>query len=326
VLPLILLGLLSTPLFFVISAHALDDQNSEANVNNQARDDTLAQSNETVFIHSTVQNRSIENTYGLLFSTSSGISLHMESSSVNDVRQIENPANPSLNIVYESLVEFNDTNGNGAFDPGQDTVVRSVNLATETYAIPQIREVVSKDGGQGWQLVSRTLDGVFTVSTETFETTAQIDGATIPPTATRVVVTVNASRLNSSSDHIALQTVVMSSSPFDTLTASGSSLTARSGSTQEYFSWNPTSAVDNLQAPVTGLTRQTNGYVTVNLAYPRGGIVTHDMFIGVIFGTTPLLTTTLLIGSSIAALLLFGILFVAGKREYSRAYLRRNNF
>jgi hypothetical protein len=250
----------------------------------------------------------------------------MESSSVNDVRQIENPANPSLRIDYEVIVEFNDTNRNGAFDPGQDTVVKQVNLATESYASPEVRQVMSQDGKQGWELVSRTLDGLFTVSTETFETTAQVDGTIIPPTATRVAVTVNASRLYSSSDHLALQTVVMSSSPFDILTSNGSSLIARSGTTQEYFSWNPTSSVDDHLAQVSASTQPTNGYVTLNLAYPRGGILSHSMIVGVIFGTTPLLTTTVLIGSSLAALFLFGLLFVAGRREYSRAYLRRSNF
>jgi hypothetical protein len=325
VLPLILLGLLSTPLFFVISVYASNDQ-SEDNVNNQARDDTLAQSNSTVFIHSTVQNRSIENTYGLLFSSTSGISLHMESSSVNDVRQIENPANPSLRIDYESVVEFNDTDGNGAFDAGQDTVVRSVNLATEGYASPEIKPVVSQDGRHGWELVSRTLDGIFTVSTDTFSTTARVDGTVIPPTATRVVVTVNASRLSGNWDHLALQTVVISSSPFDSPTTSGTSLTARSGASQEYFSWNPTSTVDERQAQVAALTQQTNGYVILNLAYPRGGVVSHNMIVGVVFGTTPLLTPTVLIGSSIAALFLFGILFAAGRREYSRLHFGRNSF
>jgi hypothetical protein len=250
----------------------------------------------------------------------------MGSSSVNDVREIENPANPSLRIDYGSLVEFNDTDGNGAFDPGQDTVVGSVNLATESYASPVVRQVMSKDGGQGWQLVSRTLDGVFTVSTETFEMAAQVDGTIIPPTATRVAVTVNASRLSSHSDHLALQTVLMSSSPFDTPTTSGSSLTARSGTTQEYFSWNPPSAVDERQAQVAATTHQTNGYLILDLAYPRGGVVSHNMIVGVIFGTTPLLTTTVLIGSSIVALFIFGLLFAAGRREYSRAYLRRNIF
>lgn len=324
-LPLILLGLLSTPLFFLISVHASNDQ-SEDNVNNQARDDTLVRANDTVFIHSTVQNRSIENTYGLLFSSTSGITLHMESSSVNDVRQIEDPANPSLRIDYESLVEFNDTNGNGAFDPSKDTVVRSVNLATESFASPQVRPIISQDGQQGWELVSRTLDGFFTVSTETFETTTQVDGAIIPPTATRVVVTVNASRLSSNSDHLALQTVVMSTSPFDSPSTSGTSLTAKSGTTQEYFSWNPTSTVDERQALVAASTQQTNGYVVLNLAYPRGGIVSHNMIVGVVFGTTPLLTPTVLIGSSIAALFLFGILFAVGRREYSRVHFGRNNF
>jgi hypothetical protein len=249
----------------------------------------------------------------------------MESSSVNDVRQIENPANPSLRIAYESLVEFNDTDGNGAFDP-QDTVVRSVNLATYSYASPEVKAIVSQDGRQGWQLVSRTLDGVLTVSTETFKTTARIDGTIIPPTATRVAVTVNASSLNGHFDHLALQTVVMSSSPFETPTTNGSSLTARSGTTQEYFSWSPTSSVDNRQAPVTGSTQATNGYVTLNLAYPRGGLISHNMIVGVVFGTTPLLTTTVIIGASIAALLLFGVLFGAGRREYSRVFLGRNRF
>jgi hypothetical protein len=201
-----------------------------------------------------------------------------------------------------------------------------VNLATETYGSPQIREIVSKTGGQGWQLVSHTLDGVFTVSTTTFEATAQVDGTTIPPTATQVSITVNASRLNSPSDHIALQTFVISSSPFDTPTTSGSSLTAKSGSTQEYFSWNPTSSVDARQAQVASSTQRTNGYVILNLAYPRGGVVSHNMILGVVFGTTPLLTTTVLIGASLAALFLFGILFGAGRREYSRAYLKRESF
>jgi hypothetical protein len=50
------------------------------------------------------------------------------------------------------------------------------------------------------------------------------------------------------------------------------------------------------------------------------------MIVGVVFGTTPLLTTAVLIGASFAALFLFGILFAAGRREYSRAYLGRRSF
>lgn len=140
-------------------------------------------------------------------------------------------------------------------------------------------------------------------------------------------MTINASRLSGPADHLALQTLVMSSSPLENSPiTTGSSLSAKSGTTQEYFSWNSTSSVDNRRVTVNASTQQASGYVTVNLAYSTGGLISHNMLVGVVFGTTPLLTTNVLIGSSIAALLLFGLLLVAGRREYSRAYLGRNGF
>jgi hypothetical protein len=103
-------------------------------------------------------------------------------------------------------------------------------------------------------------------------------------------------------------------------------LSLKSGPTTEYFSWNPTSTVDNHQASVKLTAQETGNNATINLSYPKGTIISHNMVLGVIFGTTPLLTTSLLIGASIAALVLFGFIFEAGKRQYSKAYSGRSRF
>jgi hypothetical protein len=119
--------------------------------------------------------------------------------------------------------------------------------------------------------------------------------------------------------------MVISNQPFDSMsTPSGGSLSLKSGTTTEYFSWNPTSTVDSHSAIVKITAQQASNSAAVNLSYPRGISITHNMVLGVIFGTTPLLTASLLIGASIAAIVLFGFVFVAGRRQYSRAFSGRS--
>ena len=326
-----MLGLLSTPLFLITTVHGSDDQSGQENVNNQTRDDTVVQSNETAFVHSTVQQKGIENTYGLLLTSNNrtGVALHMESSDINDIHPVANPANPSIRITYKNLIEYSDTNGNGAYDPGQDTAIQSINLETKSYARPEIEPVVSQDGRQGYELISHTVENLFTVSTQVFPQTAQLDNTPVPPTVTTISISINTSQiqLNNTSTGLALETNVVSNQPFDGMTTpSSGSLSLKSGTTTEYFSWNPTSTVDNHPVKVKLAAQQACNNATISLSYPKGLIISHNMVLGVIFGTTPLLTTSLLIGASIAALVLFGLLFASGKRQYSRAYLGRSGF
>jgi hypothetical protein len=242
----------------------------------------------------------------------------MESSDINDIHPIANPANPSIRITYKSLIEYNDTG-----------IVQSINLETKSYARPEIEPVVSQDGRQGYELISHTVDNLFTVSTQVFPQTARLDNTSVPPTVTSISISINTSQiqLRSSSTGIALETTVISNQPFDSMsTPSSGSLSLKSGTTTEYFSWNPTSAVDNQSVPVRLTAQQASNNATISLSYPKGLIISHNMVLGVIFGTTPLLTTSLIIGASIAALVLFGLLFASGKKQYSRAYLGRSGF
>ena len=318
-LSLILLGLLTTPLFLITYSHASDDQTGPDNVNGQTREDTVAEANETVFIHSTVQNRTVENNYGLRFSSAAGISLQMESSSTSEVHELENPANPTLQVTYASLVEFNDTDGNGGYDPGHDATVETINLASERYASPVVGIVESQDGKQGYMLVSPSIDGLFTVSTETFPTTVLVNGATFLPTTTIVGVAINTALLPKRSDHVALITVAMAGK---TPTTGSNTVTSRSGEDQQFFSWNPTGTVNEQPVPVRTSTQATQNSVTVGLSYPTSGRISQAMMLGVIFGTTPIVTPIVIIGSSIAAIVLLGLLLAGGRREYSRAFGR----
>ncbi|HEV2120028.1 MAG TPA: hypothetical protein VGS11_08010 [Candidatus Bathyarchaeia archaeon] len=314
---------MTTPLFLIAYPHASADQTGEDGLNSQEREDTIAEANQTIFIHSTVQNRTVENNYGLLFSSVNGISLHMESSSTNEVREIENPTNQALRISYASLILFNDTDGNGVYDPGHDMVVQTIDLQAEKYASPIVGSVESQDGKQGYMLVSRSADGLLTVTTETFPTTAQVNGATVLPTTTIVGVSINSTLLPKPADHIALMTDVMTGSTGNGPATGSNSVTVKSGGNQQFVSWTPTGTVNDQQVAVRTSTKTTSNTVTIGLSYPIGNRISQGMLLGVLFGTTPLVTTGLIIGSSIAALILLGFLLAAGRREYSRAYLRR---
>ncbi len=264
-----------------------------------------------------------------MLSSTNGITLHLESSNVNDVRQVENQANPSVRIAYTSLIEFKDNNGNEGFDPNTDTIVQSFNLETQEYAKPEIRSLLSQDGTQGWELRSHTVDNMFTVATEVFRQTALVNGTVIPPTATKITIMVNNFPFRGPkdpTDRLALQTVLISRIPVQEETVpSRTGLSVRSGTTREFVSWSPTSTVDGRQVPVKSSTKTTDDTVNISLAYARGTSIIHELTLGVIFGLTPLLTSSVLVASAATAFAVFGLLFIAGRRQLSKALLGRDH-
>jgi hypothetical protein len=329
ILPVVLLALLGTTFFsmtlFSIAVHAVDqDQRLEHGANDDAqhREVDGVQSNETGFIHSTLQSGVFDNKFAVSLDTTDGPSLRLESSNVNDVRDSPNQANPSISIVYKNLVEFKDNDGNGSYEPGIDTAIQSINLEELNYSKPALSRMVSQDGKQGWELKTHSINNLFTVSTKTFSETRIVDGTQVAPTTSEITVTINQFPFRDNASRLALQTLVASGTPIVQESVSGrAGLGLGSGTTREFLSWNPTISVNTRTVSVVSTSSSSTNGILVNLAYPNGNTIVQELFFGVSFGQTPLLNTSVLIGSGIIAVVMFGLLIIVGRRRILGARL-----
>lgn len=276
----------------------------------------MSQSNGTVFVRSALESGALNNRFGVSLDTTHGPTLRLESSNVNDVKQSPNPANPSLSIVYKSLVEFNES--------GIDAVVKSIDLQTLNYSKPELSRIVSQDGKQGWELKTHSVNNLFTVSTKTFPETSIVDDTSIGPTVSEITVTISQFPFHDPTDRLALQTLVTSRTPIVNESVSGrSGVGLTSGTTQEVLSWNPTGFVDTTLRPVgvVATNQGSTGKVLITFDYPSGAVIRQELFFGVSFGTTPLLNTSFLIDYAVVAALVFGLLVIVGRRRILNARL-----
>lgn len=313
---------------FSIPVRGVDQQHKDvSNDDNQAREVDGSQSNETAFVRSALENGAFDNRFGVSLNATNGPTLRLESSNVNDVKQSPNQANPSLSIVYKSIVEFIDSDGNGSYEPGIDTAVNSIDLQTLDYSSPELSRIVSEDGKQGWGLRTHSVNNLFTVSSKTFRETSLVDNVPVAPTASQITVTISHFPFRDPADRLALQTLVTSSTPIVNESVSGrTGVGFTSGTTREVLSWNPTGVVDNALRPVSVVAADqgSTGRVLISFDYPSGALIRQELFFGVSFGTTPLLNANVLIDSALVAIIVFALLVIVGRRRILNARLGRD--
>ena len=320
-----LLALLALPMASVAYAHEEAPEHDDAT----ERDVRIDASPTAIMIRSEVENGTVENHFGLLVATQrerddhvrDGLVIHVAFSHETEVGDVENEAFLYMRIAYLALTEFVDTNGNGALDTGVDNVIKHVPLNT-TYAPLQYSAVVSEDGKQGWRIVARTENGLFEVTAEMFPQYAVVDGTIVPPTATKITTVINNFPFNRTDSRVALRVMAISKTVIEHETPTTEErIRVRSATAEGFFTWAPTAQVNGGTVNVeSSLTRLERPRWIINLAYDRGSSIVHDPILGFSFGSTPILTSRLLIGAAIAATAMFGVLVYLGRRQLAGVF------
>lgn len=334
-----LLALLAVSLTTVVYAHEDGDPQrtgeQEHEREKMERHVDITTSDTMIVIKSEVENGTVENHFGLLVATQrerddhviDGLVIHVAFSHETEVGDVENEAFLHMRIAYLALTEFVDTNGNGALDTGVDNVIRHFPLNT-TYAPLVFSEIVSEDGKHGWRIIARTAfteGGTFEVTADMFPQYAFVNNTLVPPTATKITTIINGFPFTNPGDpnnRVALRVIAISKTVIEHETpTTEEKIRVRSATAEGFFTWAPTSQVDGRTVEVkSSLTRLERPRWIINLAYPQGASIVHDPILGFEFGSTPILTTRLLIGAAIAAIAVFGVLVYLGRRQLVRVF------
>ena len=320
-----LLVLLALPMALVAYAHEEAPEHDDAT----ERDVRIDASPTAIMIRSEVENGTVENHFGLLVATQrerddhvrDGLVIHVAFSHETEVGDVENEAFLYMRIAYLALTEFVDTNGNGALDTGVDNVIKHVPLNT-TYAPLQYSAVVSEDGKQGWRIVARTENGLFEVTAEMFPQYAVVDRTIVPPTATKITTVISNFLFDRTDSRVALRVMAISKTVIEHETpTTEEGIRVRSATAEGFFTWAPTAQVNGGTVNVeSSLTRLERPRWIINLAYDRVSSIVHDPILGFSFGSTPILTSRLLIGAAIAATAMFGVLVYLGRRQLAGVF------
>lgn len=322
-----LLALLALPMASVAYAHEEGPEHDDTE-----RELRIDASNTAIMIRSEVENGTVENHFGLLVATQrerddhvrDGLVIHVAFSHETEVGDVENEAFLYMRIAYLALTEFVDTNGNGALDTGvdnADNVIKHVPLNT-TYAPLEYSAIVSEDGKQGWRITARTENGVFEVTADMFPQYAVVDGTIVPPTATKITTIISNFPFDRTDSRVALRVLAISKTVIEHETPTTEErIRVRSATAEGFFTWSPTAQVNGQTVDVkSSLTRLERPRWIINLAYDRGSSIVHDPILGFSFGTTPILTSRLLIGAAIAATAMFGVLVYLGRRQLAGVF------
>jgi len=321
----LLLALLALPMASVAYAHEEGPEHDDTT----EREVRIEASPTAIMIRSEVEDGTVENHFGLLVATQrerddhvrDGLVIHVAFSHETEVGEVENEAFLHMRIAYLALTEFVDTNGDGALDTGVDNVIKHVPLNT-TYSPLQYSAIVSEDGKPGWRIMARTENGLFEVTAEMFPQYAVVDGTIVPPTATKITTVINNFPFDRSDSRVALRVLAISKTVIEHETpTTEEKIRVRSATAEGFFTWAPTAQVDGVTVNVkSSLTRLERPRWIINLAYDQGSPIVHDPILGFSFGSTPILTSRLLIGAAIAATAMFGVLVYLGRRQLAGVF------
>ncbi len=331
----LLLALLAVSLTAAVFAHENGDVQRTGEQENEQekmeRQLNIFTSPTMILIRSKVENGTVENHFGMLFTTQhktetgfvNGIVIHVAFSHETEVGDVENEAFLHLRIAYLALTEFTDTNGNGALDD-VDTVIQRIPL-NKTYQPLLLSSITSEDGKNGFEVKAVTTDGLFGVTADIFPQIAVVDRTIVLPTATKITTMINNFPFSNPESRVALQLMATSRTVLEHETPTTEErIRVRSATAQGFFTWAPTAEVDGSTVQVaSSIQRLERPRWIINLAYPQVGEsnrIVHDPILGFEFGATPILTGRLLIGAAIAAIAVFGVLVYLGRRQLVRVF------
>ncbi len=247
-------------------------------------------------------------------------------------------ADLEFKIVFQSLIEFVDVNGDGIYDPATD--ITNQTLALNSFDKPDYKKDEDSEGTTIHIIEITTTDGVFTAILHVSEGFTEIDGDQITPTEVKIDIEINNFNYLNDSSQIALKTKLESEVDYDEEDETEDEKEGYNEDEDEegtktevngeigFFTWKDTAMVDGNETPVlsSGIVTTDNeddGEQKIYLCYKRGTSIVHDPKIGV---ESSLLTTApinvgliVIVVSVLAAGSIAAIAFILHRRRYNLA-------
>lgn len=206
-----------------------------------------------------------------------------------------------MRIEFRDLVEFEDTDGDGAFSLLEDEILRWLRVETLGIVRPPENSTVSTDSIIGQQInvnygFPGSATGTFELIFRVFGLPTQVDGLFLGPTETKIDIRFTDFPFASDTSQLALGLDVKTnfelemdpSLLFDQINATGEDFAA-------FFRWMPDAVlVDEIAsaAKVTVIREakevdlladvgELESELRLFLAYPRGAVIVHDPIVGI---------------------------------------------
>ncbi len=346
ILPIALLAVLAIS----VSVIGLGLGETDPNLSGQTvRHISIDEGSQAILVRSDLKQGNTENHFGLWFNDAHGVVIRVAFNQNQEESASENTTHFNMYVAYINLIEYNDTNHNGAFDLGVDGIVQRVPLWNWTYSVPTRTDISSTDGKQGYRLEAHTINApfTFTVMADIFPEYVRVGSTVLQPTETKITTEIDGFHFKQAASRISLQVVAVSQTNVETENSQlEQNIRVRSSTANGYFKIDPSATVDgNAAQAVTSVntfrapaiscpllkdpmnreeclergTKGTGPIAVISISFPQGSKIVHDPILGIeITGPTPILTMTLIAGTAIAAIAVFGLLVYAGRRSLAR--------
>jgi hypothetical protein len=251
---------------------------------------TVEQSGNEFQIESTLRNGEVKDQIELQIRPDGeglGVQLQYKSEAAGSEMEL------SFEVQFRALVEYVDSNANGVYDSGIDTLVQTKSLNsfdTATYSLLVI------DGANVSYIHVQTTDGVFGIHAYIPDEFTMVNGSLVTPTQVKIDIEINGFPYINGSSDLALYMKLSSESDYSVSSEtederSGFSSgeeevkTTAGGSHTGVFSWVTTADIDGITKDVlTSNIATDDGEASeqkMYLCYPRGNHIYHDPKVGV---------------------------------------------
>jgi hypothetical protein len=210
-----------------------------------------------------------------------GLRVEFSYNSENDSLEIE----LEFNIVFVSIVEYNDTNEDGMYNETDDEYVQEVPL-NSFQDVNYTTEVISTNSSLHYFIINTT-DGIFTAYFYVVEEFAIVNSSLITPTQIKIDIEINNFNYSSNKSRLALETRLESDVDYEEeeqtedenygFSTDEEWLTTTMNDTTGFFT-----KIDGLTKNVL-ISNKTieNDYEIIYINYPNGTHIYHDPKVGV---------------------------------------------
>ncbi len=233
-----------------------------------------------------------------------------------------------MRVTFHRVIEFNDTSGDGAFDPLDDEIVQQ--FLIEGLAVENLTAAAFEaDGKQGQRVTVNytfpgTEDGRFILVFWVFGQFAFVNGVPVRPSEAKIDIHIENFPFREEQSAIAVDLVVKTEFEFEMQEVTLDELIAQGEEFAAFFRWSSEATVDDvtrqvnstilreeIEAEVEGGEGEFEKKTRLFLAYPRGSEIVHDPTVGIMAISTILTEgfsfMAFTIGLGTAVLLVLGV-------------------
>jgi hypothetical protein len=227
----------------------------------------------------------------------------LNASLTKDVNETNAMANWVAGILsVQKLVEYNDTNHDGLFTPGNDTQLQVVNFASLDWTLSTAQITKANVTGYNISMSASDRGATYTIIAQVFNTGVTLsNGIPVSPSEVKVDFGFANFPWNGTASRLALFSLFGGvSNSFTATKTDNSTDVVKYKNAFSYFTWNKNATVDGNPVTVTSTSKGNGALQEVQLNYPHGTNIVHDPIIGVLSGTPTAQTIPTLQPSAVA--------------------------